>query len=288
VYQLIRERLGPLKALSEKAGAALDENTKEVIGLEPILRQAKELADDYMAGTGFFAGRRDKVVPGLPLQYLHHGKSTAGMTFPGDGKVPEYLAKFDDALRGISTESGQEQLKAVYVFMGKLQKAIRKAVNGQAEHAKSDKWREEAAEKMADAAKVGKGDFRAVLEEVVAKVLRSSKEELDSMPMTDAMNKVLPLQIVLHLAPEVGEEKLNWENFLKHVAKNHEAHFHFVESRAVLFKHAIKKAKRILYNRKKAEEHKAKSAAAIPAEASAAKAAPTAGLAQRLVSMRYD
>jgi hypothetical protein len=311
VYEMIRDRMGPLKEIAGKPGVPFDGHAKEAMGLEAILRQAEALASDLMSGTGFFEGRDPKLLPGVPLRYLHNGRSTAGMIFP-EGKVPEYLAKFDDALHGISTETDEEKFKAVFVFMGKLLKAVRKAINGQASRAQREKRREEAAERMAEASGVGKGDYRTVVGEVVDKVLKllkSDKAGLEAMRMTDQMNKVIPLQMVLRLAPEVGEDNLNWENFLGLILNppyKDTGLPHFVVSRTVRFQKAIKRANKILYHRKMAEEkaghahahahkenegrgHVEMGASSKPAAAAPSAAAkPAAGLAQRLVSLRYD
>lgn len=294
IYELISSRLATLRDLSKDAEATTFKNLNEYpVELDLMLKGAKQVADDLMESSNFFEGRNEKYIPGVILQYLHHGMDLSQMQFK-DGTPPKFLSDFDAVLKGTSNATPHEKYSAVYSFVQKLGGTIRKVINGQAKHVRVQKQNKEIAHAMAATVPVegDHDDLRSVENAIVDKLMGMDKEALDALKMTPKMNQLIPLQFALKVAESIGEKNLNFTNFIEYIVKNHEDLTHFVMARSSNFRDAVKKAKSILSRRRFVEKKKAEKAAMPhPSTAAAASQAavgkPGAGMASGLVSMRY-
>lgn len=292
LYNDIRGMLDYLQKQSKTPNAVFKAPNK----MESSLKAAVEMAKECMAGTGFFEGRKPSLKLGLPLEYLAHDQDLSRLTV-GEKGPPEYLKEF--ANRG-GEMTGQEIYKAVYGFMAKLQASIRHAVNAQGNMKHREEERERFAKEMAITFSVSVGELRTVIDACVDKVIGMNAEQLKSLKMSARESKAIALGVVLHFAGSIGGENLNWVNFSTFMVRSHEAHYGFVTAREATFKKAVKKAHRILWNRRKAEERAAgggKPPHVLPppglpggslVNPGGGPEVKPSGLASRLISMRYD
>jgi hypothetical protein len=314
VYQIIRANLQSILKI-------VKDDSKEhpyvdVFGppvhLGQILEFATEFATELHNRTEFFQGMREGYIMGLPLRYLLD-KVIDDTNF-GDKGPPEYLVKFDSFWKreGKVNEPAKEKYKIVATFLSKLQASIRKAVNAHAnEVSRNNRVSKLTDELAAEFGVSAEGNLRDVREASLEKMLSMSQEELGKLKLGKGSGKVIVLALVMHVQDITGSNKMNWTQFLGHIAGSDDLKklLPFVESRRVLFQRAIGKAQKIMYNRMKAhekmhgrseagseapsrfeeviEEPTAREFRQKPGENLASRA-PGRGLDSLLVSMRYE